>query len=168
LYFLLLKRDLKGGMKMSVNFDKHSVEKRHNQRFLGIFLMFAVVAVVVGIFSAISIANISGYGVLDTFKATNVAAFSGGSGGGSGSPGNGTSVTYQGVLNMFNHGCIVNFETNMSKTCNDNCAINNIGTCVAGYIVNADLTHEDRPVPCGYPIFRANQKLWCTCCSVTR
>lgn len=68
---------------MSINYDKHSIEKRHNQRFLGIFLMFVVVAVVVGLFAAMSI---TGYNIFtDIFGAAPAPApvdvTSGGSGG---------------------------------------------------------------------------------------
>jgi len=38
-----------------MNLDKHHIEKRHNQRFLGIFLMFAVIAVFLGFMLAFSL-----------------------------------------------------------------------------------------------------------------
>ena len=57
---------------MSINFDKRSIEKRHDRRFLGIFLMFVVIAVFVGIFIAFSVSGISGYGIFDgLFKSSN-------------------------------------------------------------------------------------------------
>jgi len=41
--------------KKHVNFDKHHVEKRHNKRFLGLFLMFAVIAVFIGFVLAFTV-----------------------------------------------------------------------------------------------------------------
>jgi hypothetical protein len=79
----------------------------------------------------------------------------------------GMSVTYQGVLNMLNR-CFVAASNlgEMNATCNQICRINGIGTCTAGFITNTDITHNDRPVPCGYPIWRSSQRLFCSCCSV--
>jgi len=161
---------------MNVNFDKYSVEKRHNQRFLGIFLMFAVIAVVIGLFMAFSVANISGYSFFSFLQPSSSGgggssiALGNGSGGGNGTngtnPGN-TLVTYQGVLDMLDRCFVAPSNTgNMNMTCRQVCGMNNIGTCVAGFIIDENLTHQDRPVPCGYPIWRSSQRLTCTCCSV--
>jgi hypothetical protein len=69
---------------MSLNYDKHAVEKRHNQRFLGIFLMFAVIAVIIGLFMAFSVTSqITGHNIFNDFfgispKPANAGTSSGG------------------------------------------------------------------------------------------
>jgi len=150
--------------------EKYYFEHRHQRRYLGIFLMFAVIAVVIGIMAAFSIASMTGHGIFSFLKSTTTdTSISGGGGGGSGAPGNGTNgtlVTYEGVLNMLDRCFVALSSANMSMTCRQVCEMNNIGTCVAGFITDDNLTHQDRPVPCGYPIWRSSQRLICTCCSV--
>jgi hypothetical protein len=44
---------------MSINFDKHHIEKRHDKRFFATFLMFTVIAVTLGVFLVLTIMNIN-------------------------------------------------------------------------------------------------------------
>lgn len=178
---------MKGGKrKMSVNFDKHSVEKRHNQRFLGVFLMFVVVAVVVGVFSALSISAVTGYGVFDFLKpSTSVTSVSSGPGpnynyqlnfnGSNGTngtqPGNwtqpGQEVTYQGVLDMFNKCSVLYYLRNnvSNMTCNQVCKTSNAGTCTAAYQYENDLGVK-RVTPIGCDQKSGYEFLVCNCCKV--
>jgi len=170
-------------MKKS-NFDKHYEEYRHNKRFAGIFWMFAIIAIVVGATFALSVANTTtSHGILDwlvgsrenTDNNTNnsikispgTQEFPGnGSGGGGGQNGSNGSLmaTYEGVLEMLGT-CAVAMGDELNTTCHDVCE--GIGqVCYAGFVVNTDLEHNDRPVPCGYRIWRENQRVYCSCCSV--
>jgi len=182
---------LKGGKekkKMSVNFDKHSIEKRHNKRYLGIFLMFVVIAVVVGFIGVFSVARMSGYSVFDIFKATQSpvsgpiqAPTTPESGGPIQAPITqaviskqvGQNITYQGVLDMLNRCFIEPSNTGqINMTCNAVCENVNYGIdykCINGFITDNDARNlvKGRPVSCGNKLSGAYQTLWCNCCSTS-
>jgi hypothetical protein len=149
-----------------MNFDKHHVEKRHDKRFFGIFLMFAVIAVFLGFVLAFTVTNTTGYGI---FGSLSTGSSSSGGGSGGGSAGNGTNgtdrVTYQGVLNMLNN-CKLTVMWDANSTCNSECAAQQIGTCTESYVTNY-ITHSTFRYECGWLLGPGSDKsLTCNCCKV--
>jgi hypothetical protein len=54
---------------MNLNFDKYHVEKRHDKRYIGIFFMFVVIAVMLALILAISITNkMTGQSIFDKIR----------------------------------------------------------------------------------------------------
>ncbi len=129
-------------------FERYYFEHRHNRRYIGIFLMFAVIAVVVGVLATFSVANMTGQGVFSFLQTSDASRTTTNMGGvdSISSSGNGVNcVDSDNGINIYGKGICRDFIGGYSDGCSNigslneySCSIDNIcfvtsSSCPAGY-----------------------------------